>query len=75
MNHPRLLLGIVFLIWSNSAVSQNNLPIGFHDTDSGLQRTSGCTAAGWAADPDNLSVDLAVRVLSDGLLVAETTAR
>lgn len=74
MNFGHLQFGLALLIVSTFAFSQNNLPDGYHDAQSGVQEASGCIAAGWAADPDSLSVDLPVRVLSDGLLVAETSA-
>lgn len=49
-------------------------PEGFHDGNEGTVDENGCTASGWAADPDDRDRDLQVQVLADGVAVAETTA-
>ena len=74
MNGSHGLLGVLLLVVSNFSFSQNNLPVGYHDAESGIQKARACIAAGWTVDPDSLNVDLPVRVLSDGLVVAQTTA-
>jgi hypothetical protein len=52
----------------------NVLPEGFHDGLAGLHHRSSCVAVGWAADPNDRNIDLTVRILSDGVEVAQTTA-
>src|SRR5215216_547915 len=52
----------------------NNLPVGNHDQSSGNQNQFSCLAEGWATDPDDRSIDLNVRILSDGVEVAQTLA-
>lgn len=52
----------------------NVLPEGFHDFSEGTQSLFFCEAEGWAADPNDRDIDLAVRILSDGVEVARTTA-
>lgn len=52
----------------------NVLPEGFHDNFEGLQNQFSCAAEGWAADPDDRSPDLNVRILSDGVEVAQAVA-
>ena len=52
----------------------NTLPEGFHDFSEGTQPALACIAAGWAADPDDRNIDLNVRILSDGVEVAQTVA-
>jgi len=49
-------------------------PEGSHDVYEGTQDKSNCWAAGWAADPDDRNIDLTVRILSDGVEVAQTIA-
>lgn len=43
---------------------------GWHDGNSGNQLSGSCEVWGWAADPDNRTTDLAVRVLANGVQVA-----
>jgi len=38
------------------------LPEGYHDYNDGEQPISGCTAGGWATDPDDRNVDLNIRI-------------
>jgi len=52
----------------------NILPEGFHDGVDGLHHQSSCVAEGWAADPNERNIDLTVRILSDGVEVAQTVA-
>jgi hypothetical protein len=52
----------------------NILPEGNHDQSFGNQNQFSCLAEGWATDPDDRSIDLNVRVLSDGVEVAQTVA-
>lgn len=52
----------------------NTLPDGHHDNFSGTQNQFSCRAEGWAADPDNRSIKLNVRILSDGVEVAQAVA-
>jgi len=52
----------------------NVLPEGFHDFSEGTQNQFSCIAEGWAADPNDRNIDLNVRILSDGLEVAQTVA-
>jgi hypothetical protein len=52
----------------------NTLPDGHHDNFGGTQNQFSCRAEGWAADPDNRSINLNVRILSDGVEVAQTVA-
>ena len=52
----------------------NTLPDGNHDQSSGNQNQFSCLAEGWATDPDDRSIDLNVRILSDGVEVAQTIA-
>jgi hypothetical protein len=52
----------------------NVLPEGFHDFAEGIQNQSSCIAEGWTADPNDRSIDLNVRILSDGVEVAQTVA-
>jgi len=58
----------------NLADILNTLPEGFHDFSEGTQNALFCTAEGWAADPDDRNIDLNVRILSDGVEVAQTVA-
>jgi hypothetical protein len=60
----------------NSSVLQitNSLPEGFHDGWEGQQNQFSCSAFGWATDPDDRSIDLTVRVLSDGIEVVQAAA-
>ena len=52
----------------------NTLPEGYHDASEGLHNQFSCLAEGWATDPDDRSIDLNVRILSDGIEVAQTVA-
>jgi hypothetical protein len=52
----------------------NVLPEGYHDGMYGLHHQSSCVALGWTADPNDRNIDLTVRILSDGVEVAQTTA-
>ena len=52
----------------------NVLPEGFHDFAEGTQSLFFCVAEGWAADPNDRDIDLNVRILSDGVEVAQTVA-
>jgi CSLREA domain-containing protein len=52
----------------------NVLPEGSHDFSEGTQNQFSCRAEGWTADPNDRNIDLAVRILSDGVEVAQTTA-
>lgn len=52
----------------------NVLPEGFHDFSEGTQSLFFCVAEGWATDPNDRSIDLNVRILSDGVEVAQTVA-
>jgi hypothetical protein len=52
----------------------NTLPEGYHDQSFGNQNQFSCLAEGWATDPDDRSIDLNVRILSDGVQVAQTVA-
>ena len=60
----------------NSSLLQitNSLPEGFHDGSDGQQNQFSCSAEGWAADPNDRNIDLNVRILSDGVEVAQTVA-
>ena len=49
-------------------------PEGNHDESEGVTNREGCYASGWALDPDDLTRDLQVRILSDGTPVATVTA-
>jgi hypothetical protein len=61
-------------LFSNPIDILNTLPEGFHDAAEGAQNQSSCLAEGWAIDPDDQSVALNVRILSDGVEVAHTVA-
>jgi hypothetical protein len=50
----------------------NALPDGYHDNFGGTQDQFFCRAEGWAADPDDRSLDLNIRIFSDGVEVAQT---
>jgi hypothetical protein len=52
----------------------NTLPEGYHDNFEGSQNQFSCFAEGWAADPDDRTLDLNVRIFSDGVEVAQTVA-
>ena len=52
----------------------NTLADGHHDNFGGTQSPFFCRAEGWAADPDDPSLQLNIRILSDGLEVAQTVA-
>ena len=52
----------------------NTLPDGHHDNFEGLQNQFFCRADGWAADPDDRSIDLNVKIFADGVEVAQTVA-
>src|SRR5688572_27917487 len=43
----------------------NTLPDGSHDGNAGDQNQFSCLAEGWTTDPDDRSIDLNVRILSD----------
>ena len=62
------------ILSSNLADVLNTLPTGNHDQSSGNQNQFSCLAEGWATDPDDRSIDLNVRILSDGVEVAQTVA-
>jgi Tol biopolymer transport system component/regulation of enolase protein 1 (concanavalin A-like superfamily) len=47
------------------------LPEGFHDYDSGDVPSWACNVGGWAADPDDRKVDLAIEVVVDGVPLPE----
>ena len=53
---------------------ENLLPEGYHDGLEGIQNQFSCVAVGWAADPNDRNIDLNVRILSDGVEVAQTVA-
>jgi hypothetical protein len=57
------------------ATMVNTLPEGFHEFHfEGSQNQFSCFAVGWAADPDDRTVDLNIRIFSDGVEVAQTVA-
>ena len=49
-------------------------PEGFHDGAVGTVNAAGCSAFGWAVDPDNRDRDLQVEILADGSPVTTVTA-
>jgi hypothetical protein len=54
---------------------EENLPIeGYHDAWDGLQSYFFCLAEGWVIDHNDPNLDLTVRILSDGIEVAQTTS-
>ena len=53
---------------------ENLLPEGFHDAAEGIQNQFSCVAEGWTTDPNDRNIDLNVRILSDGVEVAQTVA-
>jgi hypothetical protein len=53
---------------------ENILPEGYHDGLDGLQTQLSCIAEGWVTDPNDRHIDLTVRILSDGVEVAQTVA-
>lgn len=55
-------------------VHENNLPIGYHEAETGSVPEADCKASGWAADPDSKDKDLLINIYSDGRLVAKTFA-
>jgi len=59
---------------TNLADILNTLPEGFHDAADGTRDQFSCLAEGWATDPDDRTIDLTVRILSDGGEVAQTVA-
>jgi hypothetical protein len=52
----------------------NVLPEGFHDFSEGIQNQLSCIAEGWTTDPNDRNIDLNVRILSDGVEVAQAVA-
>lgn len=52
----------------------NTLPEGYHDTFDGTQNQFFCRADGWAVDLDDRSLDLNVKIFSDGIEIAQTVA-
>jgi hypothetical protein len=52
----------------------NFIPEGSHDAAEGTQSVFFCAAEGWATDPNDRNIDLNVRILSDGVEVAQTVA-
>ena len=52
----------------------NTLPEGSHDSFAGLQNQFFCRADGWAADPDDRSLDLNIKIFADEVEVAQTVA-
>src|SRR5689334_15268531 len=52
----------------------NTLPDGHHDNFAGTQSPFFCRAEGWAADPDDRTIPLQIRIFSDGAEVAQTVA-
>ena len=54
--------------------STGQKPIGFHDGNFGKVISDQCTAFGWAVDPDDRTIDLKIRVLSDGQEVTRGVA-
>ena len=52
----------------------NTLPDGHHDNFGGTQNQFFCRAEGWAADPDDRSLHLNIRIFSDDVEVAQTVA-
>jgi len=53
---------------------ENLLPEGFHDAAEGIQNQFSCVAEGWTTDPNDRNIDLNVRILSDGVEVAQAVA-
>ena len=54
---------------------EENLPIeGYHDAWEGLQSPLFCLAEGWVIDHNDPGLDLTVRILSDGVEVAQATS-
>jgi hypothetical protein len=70
-----VFIAVMVLSVTGTASAKANLqPEGQHDGIDGTVNAAGCSAFGWAVDPDNRNRDLQVRILSDGSLVATTTA-
>jgi len=53
---------------------ENQAPVGFHDVWDGVVGEPQCAAAGWAVDDDSPYTRLNVRVLADGVEVADGVA-
>jgi hypothetical protein len=53
---------------------ENILPEGYHDAAEGIQNQFSCVAEGWTTDPNDRNIDLSVRILSDGVEIAQTVA-
>ncbi|HLC05473.1 MAG TPA: hypothetical protein VJK02_20745 [Anaerolineales bacterium] len=53
---------------------ESALPEGFHDGEQGVVDSKGCTAFGWAADPDDRDSDLEVQILVDGKVLTTVKA-
>src|SRR6266487_43069 len=68
--------------WSNiydtpktlNCSEQNFLPVGYHDAWEGTQSYFYCLAEGWVIDPNDPTLDLTVKILSDGVEVAQVLA-
>jgi hypothetical protein len=69
-----VILAIAFPVVGSVYAAETALPIGYHDGSNGTVTAPGCTASGWAVDPDNPDRDLQIQILADGNPVATTTA-
>jgi len=58
----------------DASCAGNELPNGSHDADSGTQSETFCRATGWTTDPDDTSTDVSIKVFSDDVEIATTTA-
>ena len=68
------ILAIAFPATGNVSAQEPALPEGYHDGMDGTVNAAGCTAFGWAVDPEDRNRDLQVRILADENPVATTTA-
>lgn len=69
-----MILTIAFSSAGGVRAQEPAPPEGWHDGAVGTTNAAGCTAFGWAVDPDDRARDLAVQILVDGAPVASTTA-
>jgi len=69
-----VVVAVALSVTQIASAQESALPEGWHDGTEGTVNAAGCSAFGWAADPDEPDRDLQIQIFADGHWVAETTA-
>ena len=69
-----VILTVVLSVTQMASAQESALPEGWHDGTEGTVNAAGCSAFGWAVDPDDRNRDVLVQILSDSNQVTSINA-